>query len=161
MDLRRLQADAERDARECVVGAAILDGSGRVFVQRRAPDRRLLPGCWDIVGGHVERGEGLLEALAREVEEETGWSFVAADELLLVADWETNDDGKVRRRREFDFLVRASGGLTNPRLETTKHTEYRWVGAQELELLSENRGDDDGMVLRIVRLALQSNVGGG
>ena len=156
MDLAQLQADAERDGRECVVGAAILDASGRVFVQRRSPHRRLLPGCWDIVGGHVEIGERLLEALAREIAEETGWSFIAADELLLVADWETSDAAVVRRRREFDFRVRVDGDLATPRLEVGKHTEYRWVGVGELDVLDENRGADDGMVRRIVQLALES-----
>ncbi len=153
-DLERLRTDALRDGRECVVGAAILDASGRVFVQRRSPERRLLPGCWDIVGGHLERGESLLEALAREVAEETGWSFVAADELLLVEDWETPEPGGPRRRREFDFRVRVEGDLAAPRLEVGKHTEYRWVGADDLGVLDENRGADDGMVRRIVELAL-------
>ncbi|WPO69906.1 NUDIX hydrolase [Streptomyces sp. KN37] len=36
------------------------------------PGRRLFPDCWDIVGGHVEPGESLLDTLAREVAEETG-----------------------------------------------------------------------------------------
>lgn len=157
IDHRGLQENADRAGRECVVGAAILDAARRVFVQRRSWDRKLLPGCWDIVGGHVERGEGLLEALAREVQEETGWSLAAADELLLVADWETDDGGRVRRRREFDYLVRVTGDRSRPRLEEGKHTEYRWIGPDDLSLLSENRGADDGMVLRIVQRALESH----
>ncbi|TDD48740.1 NUDIX domain-containing protein, partial [Kribbella antibiotica] len=55
------------------VGALIRDAAGRVYVHRRSPDRRLLPGLWDVVGGHVDPGEAPEEALRREVEEETGW----------------------------------------------------------------------------------------
>ncbi|NED80879.1 NUDIX domain-containing protein [Streptomyces sp. SID11233] len=44
------------------VGAVILDRDGRAFAQRRGPHRRLFPDCWDIVGGHVEAGESLLDA---------------------------------------------------------------------------------------------------
>ncbi|MFC8197917.1 NUDIX hydrolase [Streptomyces sp. NPDC057298] len=55
------------------VGAVILNRAGEAFAQKRSPDRRLFPDTWDIVGGHVEAGESILEALAREVEEETGW----------------------------------------------------------------------------------------
>ena len=56
-----------------VVGALIKDNRNRVYVHRRAVDRRLFPGIWDIVGGHVEPGESAQEALAREIGEETGW----------------------------------------------------------------------------------------
>ncbi|WP_223778061.1 NUDIX domain-containing protein [Streptomyces sp. 135] len=61
-------ADGERWA----VGAVILNRDGAAFAQRRGPGRRLFPDCWDIVGGHVEPGESLLDTLAREVAEETG-----------------------------------------------------------------------------------------
>ncbi|MFJ3961677.1 NUDIX domain-containing protein [Streptomyces sp. NPDC090036] len=53
------------------VGAVILNGAGEAFTQKRSPGRRLFPDTRDIAGGHVEAGEALLEALAREVEEET------------------------------------------------------------------------------------------
>ncbi|MFF9581304.1 NUDIX hydrolase [Streptomyces achromogenes] len=45
------------------VGAVVLDRDGRAFAQERGPRRRLFPDCWDIVGGHVEPGESLLDAL--------------------------------------------------------------------------------------------------
>jgi 8-oxo-dGTP pyrophosphatase MutT (NUDIX family) len=48
---------------EWVVSAVIQDSAGRVFVQRRSNDRRLFPGCWDLVGGHVEPGEDLWRRL--------------------------------------------------------------------------------------------------
>ena len=60
-----MQAAAE--GKFCVVGALIRNAQGRVFVQKRAPDRRLFPSCWDVVGGHVEANEGLYDALAREI----------------------------------------------------------------------------------------------
>ena len=58
-----------------IAGAVIHDGSGRIFMQRRSEERDLFPGAWDIVGGHLEPGEGILDALRREVNEETGWTF--------------------------------------------------------------------------------------
>ena len=58
-------AQAAADRRTCVVGALILNRDGHVFVHRRSWQRRLFPGCWDIVGGHVEPGEDLLAALER------------------------------------------------------------------------------------------------
>ena len=149
-----LDDNARDDGRQPVVGALIRDGQGRVFVHRRSPDRRFLPGCWDIVGGHVEPGERLTEALAREIREETGWSLRSVEQLLYVADWETSEDAEIHRRREFDFLVRVEGDLSRPQIEAGKHTDPRWVGPDDLELLDENRGADDGVVRHVVELAL-------
>ena len=43
-----------------------------LLLTRRAPHMRTFPGTWVPPGGHVESGEGLLEAGLRELGEETG-----------------------------------------------------------------------------------------
>jgi 8-oxo-dGTP diphosphatase len=155
MDLLSLQSDAEAEGRQCLAGALILDEQGRAFVHRRGWERSLFPGCWDIVGGHVEPGETLLEALEREVEEETGWRLTGTPALSYVGDWETSGEDGTTCRREFDFVVEVDGDLANPRLEVPHHVEYRWLGRGELALLDENRGLDDGMIRQLVELALR------
>jgi 8-oxo-dGTP diphosphatase len=155
-DLFSRQAEAEAAGRRCVVGGLVRDERGRVFVHRRGPNRTFLPNGWDVLGGHVEAGETLLDALAREIEEESGWRLVGAPRLIHVADWETAEDDVPNRRREFDFLVDVAGDLGKPRLERPQHTEYRWVGRADLELLDENAGRDGGIVRRIVELALDA-----
>ncbi|WP_369204322.1 NUDIX domain-containing protein [Streptomyces sp. PU-14G] len=117
-----------------VVGALITDTHGRVFVQRRSEDRRLFPGCWDVVGGAVEEGEGRYEALRREIEEETGWSLRRILAELAREHWTHGGVEHV----ETDYLVEVDGDLTAPRLERDKHTDFAWVGAGELALLDEN-----------------------
>ena len=79
-----LQAKAQAAGRECVMGALILNPGGRVFVQKRSPARRLFPGCWDLVGGHVEPGETLYQALAREIQEETVWTLSRIRDVVAV-----------------------------------------------------------------------------
>jgi ADP-ribose pyrophosphatase YjhB (NUDIX family) len=49
------------------VSAVIFDGEGRVLLQRRTDN-----GSWGLPGGAVEFGESVLDALHREVLEETG-----------------------------------------------------------------------------------------
>ncbi|MEV4754090.1 NUDIX domain-containing protein [Micromonospora sp. NPDC049559] len=127
-------------------GALIVDDDGRIFFQRRSPHRRLFPNCWDVVGGHLEPGETVEEALRREVEEETGWTL--SHVLGAVGEYRyTGDDGLARL--ETDFLVRVDGDLGRPRLEVGKHTEFRWLTEGELAVLDEHRHVNDGLIRRI------------
>jgi 8-oxo-dGTP diphosphatase len=124
----------------------VVADDGRIFFQKRSATRKLFPDTWDIVGGHVEGGETLDEALRREIEEETGWDLSIV--LATVGDYRyTGEDGFVRL--ETDFLVRVDGDLGRPRLEAGKHTEYRWLGPDELAVLDESSGVNDGMIKRI------------
>ena len=54
-----------------VVAAALVDGAGRVLVQRRPPGKALA-GLWEFPGGKVDPGELPEAALCRELEEELG-----------------------------------------------------------------------------------------
>ncbi|HCT77785.1 MAG TPA: NUDIX hydrolase [Micromonosporaceae bacterium] len=133
---------------ECA-GALIFDPRGRLFVQRRSPDRSLFPNCWDIVGGHVEPGESPEQTLRREVIEETGWHVRTIHGVLDPIAW-TGDDGKARL--EYDFLVSVDGDLQNPALEVGKHTEWRWITAAETPLLNQDRRYGDSLILELVLL---------
>src|SRR5262245_51446866 len=95
------------------VGALIRDRNNRVYLQRRSLQRRQLPGAWDIVGGHVQPGETPEAALAREVQEETGWRLRRIE--AIIADWEWKHDGIVQR--ELDYLIEVDGDLNSPTLE--------------------------------------------
>jgi RimJ/RimL family protein N-acetyltransferase/8-oxo-dGTP pyrophosphatase MutT (NUDIX family) len=130
----------------------IQDERHRVYVHRRTASRRLFPGIWDIVGGHLEDGETPEEALAREVEEETGWRV--REIVAAVTDWEWEYEGRVRR--ELDYLVTVDGDLRQPRLEEGKHDASAWVGPDNLELLMVNRTDGDRRLRDIVAHAVRT-----
>ena len=144
--LARFAASASADGSRLVVGALITDGAGRIYVQRRSLTRAVFPGCWDLVGGHHEPGETITQALAREVNEETGWELALVGPVVEVLDWEA---GGIRRR-EVDFLVTVAGNLAAPRLEASKHVEGRWLSATELNVLLEGRRSDDRWVHEVV-----------
>lgn len=63
-----------------VVAAALVDQSGRVLLQQRAPGRAMA-GLWEFPGGKVDAGELPEAALVRELEEELGIG-VAPDALV-------------------------------------------------------------------------------
>ncbi|NEE45902.1 NUDIX hydrolase, partial [Streptomyces sp. SID8455] len=67
-----LLAEARRDGIEkYVVGALITDEDSRVLLLRRRGDD-FLGGLWELPSGGVGPGERLVDALCREVLEETG-----------------------------------------------------------------------------------------
>ncbi|AZM60261.1 MULTISPECIES: NUDIX hydrolase [unclassified Streptomyces] len=135
------------------VGAVILDGHGRAFAQKRAPGRRLFPDTWDIVGGHVEPGESLLDALVREVAEETGWRVRRIRRLLAVTTW-TGDDG-LGERHEADYVVEVDGDLGRPALEWSKHSAYAWFAPEDLGRLKENRAPGEYLIHDVIAKALR------
>lgn len=59
--------------------SAALQRDGKVLLVERA--RQPFAGLWSFPGGHVEPGERLVDALAREIAEETGLSAMIGDLL--------------------------------------------------------------------------------
>lgn len=89
-----------------VGGVAILDGKV-VLIRRGKPP---MEGRWTIPGGTVELGETLVEALVREMLEETGLQ-VEPDGLLTVFDRVAREGGRVQYHYVIaDYLCHVRGG---------------------------------------------------
>lgn len=116
--------------REFVVAAAILlDARGRVLLvgndwQGYGNVR------WTLPGGVVERGESTLDALRREVREETGLEITGIEHLAYAVHVE--DQRRNDRAVSFAFLARYDG-LLNPRDPDGFIVEARFVPADEVE----------------------------
>lgn len=128
---------------ELQVGVKILlkNSHGKYLLLRRSPEKYPEIGAkWDIVGGRIVPGTGLLENLKREVKEETsldisgGVKLVAAQDILRVP-------GKHIVR--LTYTGKADG---NPVLDSD-HTEFRWFSAEELRSMREAEMDSYFMEL--------------
>ena len=70
------------------VVAAFIVQADRILLGQRSAGRALYPNVWDLFGGHVEPGEGQIETLIRELQEElditpTDWNFLETINLSI------------------------------------------------------------------------------
>ena len=97
------------------VHVVVFDSSGtRILLQKRSRLKDIQPGKWDTaVGGHVDYGETIEEALCREVREELGitdaepcflqkYVFESEREKELVHVFRATYDGEVKPSDELD-----------------------------------------------------------
>jgi ADP-ribose pyrophosphatase YjhB (NUDIX family) len=117
------------------VGAIILRGDEVLVVRRGAPPQA---GLWSIPGGAVELGEGLQEALIREIAEETGVTVeilglaTALDRIYL------DLHGRVEYHYVLlDYCCTYRSG--EPRADSDV-LEARWVHLKHLEPLEMTEG---------------------
>src|SRR5436190_14164225 len=64
------------------VGALFIRPNGKILLGLRAPTKKVWPNHWDTIGGRVEDGESVDDALIREAQEEVG---VTPIEFRLIA----------------------------------------------------------------------------
>jgi ADP-ribose pyrophosphatase YjhB (NUDIX family) len=107
------------------VSALVIDGGRALLVKRgKAP----LLGYWSLPGGHVEMGETLAAAAAREVMEETG---VAARDLRQIETVEIIDGGA----GQHIVLVVFRGEGSGAPVAGDDAAEARWVALGEIAAL--------------------------
>ena len=105
--------------------AALLVRDGHVLLCHRAAGRRWYPDVWDLPGGHVERGEEPVEALARELKEEVGMIEEPGSEVARVV-----GPGLVLRIWQVDGWV---GDPVNA--SPVEHDDLGWFDASEASKL--------------------------
>ena len=103
------------------------DGSKFLVVKRGAHEVKH-PGLWALPGGKVEAGETLMQALVREVKEETGLDI--AEEKKLLRDFVFDRAGQNVVGMAFE--VRMTGGELR---FSNDFDDARWVTPEELRLL--------------------------
>jgi ADP-ribose pyrophosphatase YjhB (NUDIX family) len=128
-------ARAYPDRPYLAVSAAIIR-DGHVLVARRARGPAL--GVWTLPGGVVEAGEGLAEALVREVLEETSMTVepvaLAGHREVVVR------DGGGRVERHFVILCFATRWLDGEPNLNEELGEARWIRPAELAGLNTTDG---------------------
>jgi 8-oxo-dGTP pyrophosphatase MutT (NUDIX family) len=128
------------------VVAAIIERDGRLLLGKRSAHRASAPGYWCPISGRVEAGESQLEAVVREVREETG---LAVEPLEKVAECDTHDGSAVIHW----WRVRLSSDAP-ARLANDEHSELAWVTPEEMRRLEPVFLEDVAILERAAGRAL-------
>ncbi len=142
---------ANKDCRELVVDALIFNQEGKVFVQKRRSERKFLPNCWGVVGGHFREDQSIRDCLDRIVFEETGWRLNRIKSILEIRDWEF--EGVKKRTVVFD--VEVEGDLNMPKLEFDKVSGFLWISKSDLPLFYENKNYGERLMYKVCKKGLE------
>ncbi|MFD7511416.1 NUDIX domain-containing protein [Streptomyces sp. NPDC059853] len=103
------------------VAASIVLREGKALMLRRKPDD-FMGGFWELPSGKVDSGETIIEALERELREETDLVLVSLDGVLGFFDYLS---GSGRKTRQVNFLVLADGAIS-----LSEHDAAGWFDAR-------------------------------
>ena len=109
-----------------VVHVWVMDSTGRLLIQKRAPFLRLMPGEWTVTSGSAVAGEDSRQAAARELGEELG-IHVRPEELEFLF--------TLRRRSSFSdlWLLRRDVEKNALRLQAEEVADACWVTRGQLQ----------------------------
>lgn len=113
-----------------VVGAIIVNQNGNILlVKRKTAD--FMGGIYEIPGGNIEQDETILEAVAREVKEETNLVMSKVD---LFIDWFDYLSGSGKKSRQLNFKISVES--YSP-IILTEHEEYKWVHYTDIKDIND------------------------
>ncbi len=96
-------------------------------LERGAPHYLLLQyneGFWDLIKGHLEKGESAIDAAIRECREETGIDTISVHEgfTQMIDYWFTHNKKRIHKRVDF-FLAKTD----TEEVTLTEHKSYEWL----------------------------------
>lgn len=118
-----------------IVLTGILRDNNLFLAVKRSLDDDFFPGAWEFPGGHLEEGETIKEGLARELNEEIGFSEDFKPIITNYTDEIKNKNGILIHNIEIDFIINTKKEDVNVVL-SPEHTEYQWLDKNS-DLLDE------------------------
>ncbi len=109
---------------------ALICSGGKILFLKRADDKKVDPGLYSGIGGKVEPHESFLDALVREIEEETGITEIESIHPYSVTQhpYPPTDSEWVN----IYFIVNIANQV---KIEPTDDGSFHWIDPKEVEAL--------------------------
>lgn len=111
-----------------VVFVWIFDGNGKTLLTKRSPEKKSYPNYWEATGGAVQAGETSLQAITRELREETGIVAEPSEFRLVSSVCESKHNSFCDV-----YLLQKSVPLSEITFQIGETCDARWVNREELE----------------------------
>lgn len=116
----------------------IINNNNELLLQRRSPNKKSHPNCWDISGaGHIRAGETVINGAIRELKEELGVEAKEND-FEYIATIKSTENPK---NMEFGYvyLLRCNKKIKEYVFEDNEVAEVKYIFYKELEIMVEER----------------------
>ena len=110
------------------VRGIIKNDSNEILIVKRHPKSRTDPEMWELPGGKVEKGEHFVDALVREIKEETNLDAEVGDFCEAIQ----NDYSHKRTVQLMMYLEDVRGDVEI----SDEHTEYMWASIEKIKTLN-------------------------
>lgn len=105
----------------------IIKNNDEILILKRHPKSRTDPEMWELPGGKVEKGEHFIDALVREIKEETSLDAEVGDFAEAVQ----NDYSHKRTVQLIMYLDNVEGDVEI----SDEHTDWMWANLDTIEKL--------------------------
>ncbi len=124
------------------VDCFVVNEKNQILSQKRSANRRLYPNNWELVGGHVDAGETVYQAIFREIKEELSVEIDQIKSFVSKIEWvkpvEKLKEGEKTNNQIFRFIVSVKD-IQNIKLEGDKATEFTWIDESNVDILKSNQ----------------------
>ena len=110
-----------------VAAHALIQKDNKFLITKRPSHDDYMPEFWDTPGGTIKFGEKIIDALIREVKEETDLKINIGN-VIFCHDHVSNSE---RHQFELVYLCTYIGGEI--KLDPQEHSEYKWVSLKEMK----------------------------
>lgn len=118
------------DEYKLAVGMWIVDGEGKIFLTRRSMEKSYAPGKWENPAGHVQAGEDPVDAIVRELFEETGIRVEPGQIVLL-------GDSRAWPYLGRDYGVRMQVDVKAVKFQKGETDGAKWVSFEEFASMAK------------------------
>lgn len=130
--LQQLRKQADEDGIQKLVVGGVIVNHNSALVLRRC-ENEFMPGLVELPSGGIDIGEDIIQALIREIEEETNLAVKTIESYISHFDY-TSNSGK--KTRQFNFKVTTQGNSVT--LNPAEHDWHKWLEFSEIESTTLN-----------------------